>query len=377
MSRRPLVLLGIPTHQEASTIAAFTANLDLAAQRCQVAANFVLVNMDNRSPDGTQERFLDTRTKLPKVGLQTKPGVRGKGANLRLLFEHAAEQGADAAITLDADLESVPSDWIDTLLTAILVRHVGIAVPVYARTWYDANQTNQIVAPVVLAVTGHAVRQPIGGDFAFGPRYMRQVLAGQWPAGADAFGVDSFLVLLGIKDGDLAQVVLSGGKFHSWRSNTADQIEDEFPIKFHTVNTTLFGLLATWPAHDGDLPTFPVSPEIDRNLEKPYDTNLMMAASELGFQRELGNPWYARLLGRSSTKPPHLDDEAWAHIIVKVLTLVRFGSVEHEALEAFRALFFNRVASIQTGLRGLSQAAIGQRVHALARAIYSHLNASA
>ncbi|TDC65128.1 glycosyltransferase [Micromonospora sp. KC207] len=370
MTRRvPRVLLGVPTHQEAKTVAAVAESLDKAALSCRRRAEFILVNMDNRSPDGTRARFLAASTRLPKVGLQTAPGILGKGANLRLLFEYAVAQRADAAITIDADLEIVPPEWIDTFLTAVMDNGAGIAVPLYGRTWYDANQTNQLVAPLVLAITGQPVRQPIGGDYAFSPAFMRRILEKQWLPGAQGFGIDPFLVLTGLEGSDLVQVLLTGGKFHSWRSDTPEQIEDEFPIKFHTSNSTLFTLLAAWPQACGELPSFPATPEIDRSFEKPYDLKLMRAAGELGFEREAGNPEYAALLGGAAAGPPDVDDDIWARVLVTVLERARSGRLSYELLEAFRALFFSRVATVQPGLHGLSQAEIDQHVYAVAQAI--------
>ncbi|MGC4865229.1 glycosyltransferase [Micromonospora sp. DT53] len=376
MSRRvPRVLLGLPTYREAETIAAVTRSLDRAAAACGRSAEFTLVNLDNRSPDGTRETFLATDTQLPKVGLQTAPGIRGKGANLRLLFEYAAACSADAAITIDADLEFIAPEWIDIFLSAVLDDGAGIAVPLYGRTWYDANQTNQLVAPLVLAVTGEPVRQPIGGDYAFSLAYMRRILRDQWLPGAQGFGIDPFLVLSGLAGQDLHQVRLPGGKFHSWRSDTPEQIEDEFPVKFHTSNDTLFTLLAKWAQADAELPPFPATPEIDRSLEKPYDLGLMRAAGELGFRREAASPEYSALLGGPVAEPPEVDEDTWARIIVAVLDRARGNGLTHQLLEAFRSLFFSRVATVQASLRGLTQAQIDEHVYAVARAIRQRLAA--
>ncbi len=75
----------------------------------------VIINLDNHSSDGTQETFLGTPTKIPKIDVSTPDEVKVKGHNLRNLCEVAAELKAKAIVTVDADLQSMTPSWIKHL----------------------------------------------------------------------------------------------------------------------------------------------------------------------------------------------------------------------------------------------------------------------
>src|SRR4029450_12425492 len=167
---------------------------------------------------------------LPKVCLRT--ASRGKGHNFRRLFEFCREKDAAALVTIDADLEIVPADWLPALVGPVLAGRADFVTPLYGRFWYDGNMTNQFMAPLVLAVTGHPIRQPIGGEFAFSRAVIARLLDEQWPAGAYGFGTDLFAVLRSLRAGFIVgQAPLSVGKVHSWRSDSVDQLEEEMGTK--------------------------------------------------------------------------------------------------------------------------------------------------
>jgi len=109
------IVVGIPSYNEADSIA---VPVDMASQG--LLKHFsdyssVIINVDNHSSDGTQEAFLNTPTKIPKIYVSTPEEVKGKGHNLRNLFEVAAELKAKAIVTVDADLKSMTPSWIQHL----------------------------------------------------------------------------------------------------------------------------------------------------------------------------------------------------------------------------------------------------------------------
>jgi glycosyltransferase involved in cell wall biosynthesis len=77
------LIVGIPSYNEADTIAVPTDTAARGLTEFFPNARSVIVNVDNNSPDDTRSAFLDTPTKVPKVYVSTPDGMRGKDSNPR------------------------------------------------------------------------------------------------------------------------------------------------------------------------------------------------------------------------------------------------------------------------------------------------------
>jgi glycosyltransferase involved in cell wall biosynthesis len=97
------IIVGIPSYNEVDSIAFPTDVASRGLREHFSDKSSVIINVDNHSPDGTKEAFLDTPTAVPKIYISTAPGVKGKGNNFRNLFEAAVELNAKAIIVVDAD----------------------------------------------------------------------------------------------------------------------------------------------------------------------------------------------------------------------------------------------------------------------------------
>ena len=164
------IIVGIPSYNEADNIA-FPTDVSSRGLREHFSnKSSVIINVDNHSPDGTKDAFLNTPTEVPKIYISTPPGVKGKGNNFRNLFEAAVELNAKAVIVVDADLKSITPSWIRYLGEPLMGRYDYVA-PIYARHKYDGTITNQIAYPLLRSLFGLRVRQPIGGDFGFSGKF--------------------------------------------------------------------------------------------------------------------------------------------------------------------------------------------------------------
>nr|HID59282.1 hypothetical protein [Desulfobacterales bacterium] len=70
------------------------------------------MNVHNNSPDNTKGAFLNLDTKVPKLYISRPEGVKGKGRNIRNLFQGSVELGAKVTVMVDADLKSITPQWI-------------------------------------------------------------------------------------------------------------------------------------------------------------------------------------------------------------------------------------------------------------------------
>lgn len=187
------VVVGIPSRNEALTIArVVTAAID-GLRAAGLAGRAVLVNADNGSTDGTPERFSAAAGSTPHLLVPTSPASSAKGTNVVEILRVASELDAERVVLLDADVRTIEVTWVPSLLTAVDTSKATLAVPVYRRNRFEGNTTNHIARPLVSAVFGVNVQQPIAGDFAFNRAFVQDALTWTLPASALLYGIDIHL----------------------------------------------------------------------------------------------------------------------------------------------------------------------------------------
>jgi len=164
------IVTGIPSFNEAENISFVAGEIEKGLTRFFDPSKCLIVNMDSDSEDGTKESFLKTPTQTVKKYINTGKRPRGKGENLLKLFEFSQDMGADYIATIDADIKSVTSNWVFTLLEPLVERDFDYCIPLYTRNRFEGNITNNFAYPLVYSVYGINIRQPIGGDFGLSRR---------------------------------------------------------------------------------------------------------------------------------------------------------------------------------------------------------------
>ncbi len=232
------IVIGIPSYKEADSIGYVVSVVDEGLNRYFGKKEKVIINVDNNSPDGTKEVFLETPTKTPKLYISTPPGVKGKGRNIRNLFEAAVELGAKVVIMVDADLKSITPQWIQYLAEPIYLGH-DYVVPIYIRHKYDGTITNNISYPLTRVLYGLRVRQPIAGDFAFSGKLARAYLTEKtWNENVFEFGIDIWMTTTAIVRGfKVCQTFLGAPKSHRAKDPSA-----HLGPMFYQVIGTMFSL---------------------------------------------------------------------------------------------------------------------------------------
>jgi len=233
------LVVGIPSYNEADSIAYPTAMASEGLLRYFPDKRSVIINVDNDSPDGTKEVFLNTSTKVPKIYISTPPGVTGKGNNLRNLFEAVVELKARAAVVVDADLKSITPRWIQ-YLGEPLFTGFNYVTPIYERHKYDGSITNHIAYPLLRTLFGLRVRQPIGGDFGLSRRLAQAFLSEKcWSENVAHFGIDIWMTTIAIaRRFKVCQTYLGSPKSH----RAKDPAKHLGPM-FSQVVTTFFDLM--------------------------------------------------------------------------------------------------------------------------------------
>ena len=92
-------------------------------------------------------------------------------------FEIARALDARALAVLDGSVDSAVPEWIDLLAGPVLAGRADFVAPRSIRHPFDGPITNLVVYPVIGAMFGQRVRQPIVGEFAVGADLVDRLLA--------------------------------------------------------------------------------------------------------------------------------------------------------------------------------------------------------
>jgi glycosyltransferase involved in cell wall biosynthesis len=237
--KRAEIVVGIPSFKEADSIGHVVSTIDLGLTRFFEKKNSVIINVDNFSPDGTKDAFLNTKSRTPKLYCSTAKGVRGKGRNIKNLFQAGVELGAKAILMVDADLQSIAPDWVQYFTEPIYMGY-DYVIPIYVRHKYDGTITNNITYPLTRVLYGLRTRQPIAGDFCFSGRLARAFLTEKtWNRNVSEFGIDIWMTTIAIARGfNVCQTFLGAPKSHR-----AKDPSGHLGPMFYQVVGTLFDLV--------------------------------------------------------------------------------------------------------------------------------------
>ena len=275
------IIVGIPSYNEADAIDYPTSIASQGLTKYFPQKRSVIINVDNNSPDGTKDAFMNTPTEVPKIYISTPEGVKGKGNNFKNLFEAAAELRAKAIVVVDADLKSITPEWIQHLGEPLFAG-MNFVAPIYVRHKYDGSITNHIAYPLLRTLFGLRVRQPIGGDFGFSGRLARAYLSEKlWNESVSNFGIDIWMTTIAIaRRFKICQAFLGSPKSH----RAKDPAKDLGPM-FTQVVSTLFELMIDFEYLWKDtIDTFPTSiygfglgideepPVVDVNTDKLHES---------------------------------------------------------------------------------------------------------
>lgn len=236
------IVVGIPSYNEADNISFVAETVSDGLKKHFPDCSSIIVNVDNASPDGTKEAFLNADTAFDKKYISTKPGIKGKGNNLYNLFNFAKGVQPKVIVMVDADLKSITKEWIKRLVGPVLNGY-DYVIPIYSRHQFDATITNHICYPAMFGMLSFDIRQPIGGDFAFSPALMNHWLEQEWTDNIRNYGIDIFMTLNAVLGGFRICQAALGKKMHK---PSAPKVGDMFEQVIITMLDILMANRDAW-----------------------------------------------------------------------------------------------------------------------------------
>lgn len=178
----------LPSRNEADSIAQVARLVDVGLVELGLENDAILINADNSDASETAAAFNEAPTTTSKLHLDVSDGL-GKGDNVMIGVEAALSMGAERICMFDTDLLSFEPRWVGAYLQQ-LKQGADFVAPRYSRYWIEGGTTNHLCYPVVQALSGRSVSQPIAGDFGFSKKLASRIYGHPITEDQRAYGID-------------------------------------------------------------------------------------------------------------------------------------------------------------------------------------------
>lgn len=362
-------IVGTPSLNEVETISNVTRLADRGLKEYFPDLTTAIINVDNHSLDGTREAFLATETHSPKIYISTPPGVKGKGRNVRNLFQAAVELKAKAVVMIDSDLTSFKPKWIH-LLGEPLLNGYDYVSPIYERHKYDASITNHFACPLLRTLYGSRIRQPIGGDFGFsGKLAMAYLSEKNWTENVANFGIDIWMTTMAITRGlPVCQTFLGGSKSHRVK-DPAKHLSGMFTNVIATIFDLMIDFEYLWRNTTGSTPSnilgyglgvneVPPVPEVDTKVLHQTFLEGVAEYSDI-WEKALEEEQFLSLmdLRHLSLESFRYPSELWIRILYNMAVAYRNNCINRQQLiNSMIPLYYSRMLSYINNTREMTTA---------------------
>ena len=362
------ILVGIPSYNNARTIPHVVKAVQAGLAKYFPKAKCVLVNSDGGSNDGTPDLVNQTSVGNLETILVDHPvylinkiitpyhGLPGKGSAFRTIFKIAESLNAKACCVVDSDLRSITPEWIELLLDPIMDKGFDYVAPLYSRQKFDGTITNSIVYPMIRAMYGKRIRQPIGGEFGFSGKLASHYLTKNvWESDVARYGIDIWMTTTAIGDGFKVCQSYLGAKIHDAKDPGSD-----LSAMYTQVVSSLFTYLELYEhiwkkiKDSEQVPTFGF--RFDVGLE-PVTVNIerMISAYQLGIDSlgqilekilnvdELNE---LNILAKNNLKDFHFPDGLWVKVVFRyAIAYHRKVWAVDQLMKSMIPLYMGRTAS--------------------------------
>lgn len=208
------ILVGIPTLNHAATAGQVARTVNQLFSAVYARERTVLVNPDGGSTDGTQAAIaasgatasdlIVTSFQLRTLHRITTPyhGVPGRGSAMRLIFAAADLLNVRAVLVVSPEATGLSVEDMAALLAPVLERTADYVKPVLPRAAQDGPLVTQLVRPLLGAVFGPRILEPIDPLLACSVRFARRALKSElWDTPFTQYGLDPWLGALAALEG--------------------------------------------------------------------------------------------------------------------------------------------------------------------------------
>jgi hypothetical protein len=299
-------------------------------------------------------------------------GLPGKLAALRTVFAAAELMQAKTLAVVDPGGPATTPERVTELILPIAGAEVEFLTPCYSRRPRDGVLVTQLVRPVVRALYGVALDEPLGAEFACSGRFASHCLERcMWDSEAARFAIDLWLRTEAAANGfALGQI---------WRPTTATG--SARPGLRETVHQVIIALVESirehasfWRNVQGVAPLRRWGSEPEESPQAPtWDYSALaeqarrdIAEIEPLLAEVLEEGLLAQVVQRRSPPEPPLDDELWARIVYTFAAASQGDTTRIEDLASmFVPLYLWRAAAFMEHALSQPDATVQARLESL------------
>jgi glucosylglycerate synthase len=345
------ILVGLPTLDNATTIVDVVRAVHLCFTRDFPRLRTVMINSDGGSTDGTPEliraaSFTDADVVQTSHSLRTLHrvvapyhGLPGKLTALRTIFAAVELTRANVLVIVDPNGPATSPERVTELITPIARSDVEFLTPRYRRHPRDGLLVTQLVRPLVRALYGVALDEPLGAEFSCSGRFASHCLEQDiWNHEIGRFAIDLWLrteaVARNVPVGQIWRPATTAAGVRTTLREAVQQVvlslvesvraHDSFWIAANGMSE-----LRTW-GHDPQ--AIPDPPAWDHAALAEQARHDLLEIRAL-LDEVLDQAILARVVDDVSGPAFHVDDELWATIVYAFAAAARRGStgIEHLA----------------------------------------------
>ena len=381
------ILVGLPTVNNAATIVDVVRAVHGCFTRDFPRLRTVMINSDGGSTDGTPDLIRDasfveadmvqTSHSLRTLHRVSAPyhGLPGKHTALRTIFAAGALMQAKVVVVIDPSGPATTAGRVTELIGPISRSEVEFLAPRYRRHPRDGVLITQFVRPLVRALYGAALDEPLGAEFSCSGRFASHCLdLDIWSQETARFAIDLWL-----HTEALAGQFLVG---QIWRpATTAAGAGTTLREAVRQVVLSLIGSLrahgAFWLKADGvaALSTWGTDPIVmpdaatwDHQTLAEHARRDIVEITPL-LEEVLEPDLVASLVDDSPGASVRLDDDLWVRCVYAFVAATRLGhtNIEHLA-DMFAPLYMWRASAFMAHTASESPAMVQARLDALCEA---------
>jgi glycosyltransferase involved in cell wall biosynthesis len=381
------IVIGVATYNNAATIAGVADAARAAVDKHFHGVPVALVNADAGSADGTPQALalaglpaILAHSEAPPRERTEVPfhGVPGRGEALRTILGVTHRLGARVLVLLEADVTTITDEWPERLARPIREEGADWVTATYVRHRYDGTITRLLLSPLVRALYGRRLRQPLGGQQALSARLVEHLLVHpRWNrTGRDV--TDVWILGTAIADGFAVWEALLG-PYHVQSATRTMDLPTMVAETLGSVFTVMDRHEDLWREVRGSEPV-PGAGEVPPASTDPIDVDVdrMIEAFRLGL-RDLTTIWEHILAAETLGDVLTLDvpdaarfrfpDDLWARIVYDFALGHHYGVVHRDhLLRSLVPLYLGRTAAFVVATRERSAVATEAHVDAVGAA---------
>ena len=358
------VLVALPTLNNAATVVDVVRAVNLCFTRDFPRLRTVMINSDGGSTDGTPDLIraasfaeadmVQTFHSLRTLHRVVAPyhGLPGKHTALRTLFASGELTQAKVLVVVDPGGPSTSPDRVTELIAPIIRGETEFLTPRYRRDPREGVLITQLVRPMVRAVYGVGLDEPLGAEFSCSRRFASHCLdQGIWEHETARFAIDLWLRTEAVARGfAMAQM---------WRPVTT--ATGARPKLREAVQQIVLAMIESLRSHDtfwtsanavSRLPTWGTDPkQAPQAIAWDYEALAAEASQDIGaikplLQELLGDDLLVRVIDHGAGSVLPFSDELWVRVVYASAAAARRGQTSIEQLATmFVPLYLWRAAT--------------------------------